>query len=90
MMISKEIKERIKKATEEILWEEKKKKELLDKKLDYDFLQTLINKCDENPDLSITVYLKDGNKIVIQTKKKSRAYEYDYDGEPSINEMEVR
>lgn len=90
MRLSKEIREKIKKVTEEILWEEKKKRELLNRNMDYDFLQTLINKCDDNPDLAITVYLKDGSKVVIQTKKNNRSYIPDYDGEPSVNEMEIR
>lgn len=90
MRISKEAKEKIKKITEEILWEERKKKEILDKNIDYDFLQTLINKCDNNPDLTVTVYLKNNQKIVIQTKKNIRNYDYEYDGEPSVNELEIK
>ena len=36
-MLSKEIKEKIKKAADEIIWEEKKKQELLNKEIDYNF-----------------------------------------------------
>lgn len=91
MRMPKEIKEKIKKYTEELIWEDKKKQELLNKEIDYNFLQTLINKCNDNPDLVITVYLKSGDKMVLQTKYKENNYSgITYDGEPSINEMEIR
>ena len=44
MRLNKEVKNRIKQETEKILWEEKKKQELLNTNIDYNFLQTLINK----------------------------------------------
>jgi hypothetical protein len=93
MFLPKDVRKKIKDVAKEIMWEEKKKKELVEKNLDYDFLQTLINKCDANPDLRITIYLKNNQKIVIQTKKNSKMYStdaYDYDGEPAINEMEIK
>ena len=91
MRLSKEIKDKIKKYTDELIWEDKKKQELLNKEVDYNFLQTLINKCNDNPDLVITIYLKSGDKMVLQTKYKESSYNgATYDGEPSINEMEIR
>ena len=66
MRLSKEIKNRIKQETEKILWEEKKKQELLNTNIDYNFLQTLINKTNENPDLVITIYFKSGDKMILQ------------------------
>ena len=92
MRMSKEIKNKIKKYTEELVWEEKKKQELLNKEIDYNFLQTLINKCNDNQDLVITIYFKSGDRMVLQTKYKNNDYfaGSSYDGEPSINEMEIR
>lgn len=90
MRLSKEIKNRIKQETEKILWEEKKKQELLNTNIDYNFLQTLINKTNENPDLVITIYFKSGDKMIIQSQfKEDRAIDY-YNGSPSINELEVK
>ena len=92
MRVSKDIKNKIKKYTEELLYEEKKKQELLNTNIDYNFLQTLINKCYENPDLAITIYFKSGDRMVLQTKHKETDYlaASSYDGEPSINEMEIK
>lgn len=90
MRLSKEIKNRIKQETEKILWEEKKKQELLNTNIDYNFLQNLINKTNENPDLVITIYFKSGDKMILQSQfKEDRAIDY-YNGSPSINELEVK
>lgn len=90
MRLSKEIKNRIKQETEKILWEEKKKQELLNTNIDYNFLQTLINKTNENPDLVITIYFKSGDKMILQSQfKEDRVIDY-YNGSPSINELEVK
>lgn len=87
----KEIKDKIKKYTDELLWQEKKKQELLNKEIDYNFLQSLINKCNDNPDLVITIHFKSGDKMVLQTKYKENNYSGAvYDGEPSINEMDIK
>lgn len=91
-LLNKEIKNKIRKYTDELLYEEKKKRELLNKEIDYDFLQTLIDKCSYNPDLAITIYFKSGDRMVLQTKHRETNYLADssYDGEPSINELEIR
>ena len=90
MRLSKEIKNRIKQETEKILWEEKKKQELLNTNIDYNFLQTLINKTNENPDLVITIYFTSGDKMILQSQfKEDRTIDY-YNGSPSINELEVK
>ena len=87
MRLSKEIKNRIKQETEKILWEEKKKQELLNTNIDYNFL---INKTNENPDLVITIYFKSGDKMILQSQfKEDRTIDY-YNGSPSINELEVK
>lgn len=92
MRLSKDIKDKIKKYTDELIFEEKKKKELLNTNIDYNFLQTLINKCYENPDLAITIYFKSGDRMTLQTKHRETNYlaESSYDGEPSVNELEIR
>lgn len=90
MRLNKEIKNKIKQETEKILWEEKKKQELLNTNIDYNFLQTLINKTNENPDLVITIYFKSGDKMILQSQfKEDRTIDY-YNGSPSINELEVK
>ena len=88
MRVSKDIKNKIKKYTDELLYEEKKKQELLNTNIDYNFLQTLINKCNENSDLAITIYFKSGDRMTLQTKH--RETNSSYDGEPSINELEIK
>lgn len=91
-LLNKEIKNKIKKYTDELIFEEKKKRELLNKEIDYNFLQALINKCNENPDLAITIYFKSGDRMVLQTKHREMNYLADssYDGEPSVNELEIK
>ena len=90
MRLSKEVKNRIKQETEKILWEEKKKQELLNTNIDYNFLQTLINKTNENPDLVITIYFKSGDKMILQSQfKEDRTIDY-YNGSPAINELEEK
>ena len=90
MRLSKEIKNRIKQETEKILWEEKNNQQLLNTKIDDNFLQTLINKTNENPDLVITIYFKSGDKMILQSQfKEDRVIDY-YNGSPSINELEVK
>lgn len=90
MRISKEIKDKIKKYTDELLFDEKKKQELLNTNIDYGYIQKLLNLCNENPDLAITIYFKSGDRMVLQTKHKETNYSLgaSYDGEPSI--MEIR
>ena len=91
-LLNKDIKNKIKKYTAELIFEEKKKRELLNTNIDYNFLQTLINKCNDNPDLAITIYFKSGDRMTLQTKHRETNYLADssYDGEPSINELEIK
>lgn len=91
MRLSKDIKDKIKKYTDELIFEEKKKQELLNTNIDYGYIQKLLNMCSDNPDLVITIHFKSGDKLVLQTKYKESSYNgAAYDGEPSINEMEIR
>ena len=87
MRISREIKNKIKKYTDELIFEEKKKQELLNTNIDYGYIQKLLNMCSENPDLAITIYFKSGDRMVLQTKHREDS---SYDGEPSVNELEIK
>ena len=91
-LLNKDIKNKIRKYKAELLWEERKRQELLNTNIDYNFLQTLINKCNENPDLAITIYFKSGDRMTLQTKHRETNYLADssYDGEPSVNELEIK
>ena len=91
-LLNKEIKNKIKKYTDELIFEDKKKRELLNKEIDYNFLQDLINKCNENPDLAVTIYFKSGDRMTLQTKHRETNYLADssYDGEQSIKELEIK
>lgn len=90
--MDKEIRNKVRKYKAELLWEERKRQELLNTNIDYNFLQTLINKCNENPDLAITIYFKSGDRMTLQTKHRETNYLADssYDGEPSVNELEIK
>ena len=92
MRLSKDIKDKIKKYTDELIFEEKKKREFLNKEIDYNFFFFFFNKCNENQDLAVTIYFKSGDRMTLQTKHRETNYLADssYDGEPSINELEIK
>ena len=91
-LLNKDIKNKIKKYTDELIFEEKKKRELLNTNIDYGYIQKLLNMCNENPDLAITIYFKSGDRMTLQTKHRETNYlaYSSYDGEPSINELEIK
>lgn len=89
LLINKDLRRKINKATQEIITEEKKKQELVNRNLDYDFLQTLINRCDVNG-LVMKIILKDGTVIQMTTQNHRDEYSDGYDGEPSVMEMEIK
>ena len=88
--MNKEIRNKIKKYKDELIFEEKKKQELLNKQIDYNFLQQLIDKSSRNPDLVITIYFKSGDKLTLQQKYQAPANDYSYDGNPATNELEIK
>lgn len=88
-LINKELKKKISQATQEIIAEEKKKQQLVNRNLDYDFLQTLINRCDTNG-LVMKIILKDGTVIQMATQRHRDEYSDGYDGEPSAAELEIK
>ena len=90
MIMNKELKKKINQAAQDIINEEKKKRELVNRNLDYDFLQVLINRCNDNPGLLMKITLRDGTVIQMATQKHDDTYTFGYDGEPSMDEMEIK
>lgn len=59
--------------------EDKQRKRLINTDLDYSYLQWMLDKAEENPDLMIRVTLKDGKKIeMLSRKKKNSTSIFDY------------
>lgn len=56
--------------------EDMKKARLLNKDMDYAFLEELIQKINENPLLRVRVTLKDGTVLDVNTKPKSNPIQY--------------
>ncbi len=55
--------------------EEKQKKALLKKNMDFFLLEQFIQKCNENPDLRIDIHLKDGTLINMKCYQKKETYD---------------
>ena len=65
----------LKKAIEyykELKREEKEKKRLISSKTNFILLENLIQRCNENDRLKVTVFLKDGGRIELQTVQEKR------------------
>lgn len=60
--------------------EEKEKKRLLSAKTNFILLENLIQKCNENDKLKITVYLKDGTRLELQTMQERQRKVPKFDG----------
>lgn len=69
--------------------EDKQRKRLINTDLDYSYLQWMLDKAEENPDLMIRVTLKDGKKIeMLSKKKKNNTSIFDYiNGEDDVLEI---
>lgn len=52
--------------------EEKMKKRFLSKSIDYAYLEELIEKVNENPALRVSITLKDGTQMEINTQPKKK------------------
>lgn len=85
-----EVRQKIKQAIAAIEEEEKQKQTLVSQKLDYGYLQKLLDKVDENPALTITVILKSGDRIVLQQKQDVTNPWNNFDGVPSPEELEIK
>lgn len=55
--------------------EEKQKKALLKKNMDFFLLEQFIQKCNENPDLRIDIHLKDGTLINMKCYQKKETHD---------------
>ena len=86
--IDKETRNKIKEEKRRLVWEAKKKKELLNANIDYNFLQTLIDRCANNSDLEIEIFFKSGDRMKLRQKQSQTNYNYQgYTGEATIEEM---
>lgn len=66
---------------------DKQKQRLLDKEMDYAYLEELIQKMNENPKLRIVITLTDGTKLDLNTTPKYNPLDY---VQPTEEYMEVR
>lgn len=66
--------------------EEKKKEALLNEKMNYQFLEELVQKCNENPQLKIKITLRDGTVLDVNTTPKRKQ---NYIGTQEENFLEV-
>lgn len=66
--------------------EEKKKEALLNEKMNYQFLEELVQKCNENPQLKIKITLRDGTVLDVNTTPKRKQ---NYVGVQEDNFLEV-
>lgn len=62
------------KASNKVYQEYLKRKRLLNKSIDYEFLEKLVQKVNEDPQLGFKIFFKDGTSMEIATKK-TRSYE---------------
>lgn len=69
-MLSKEEREQIKKLKQKMLLEKQQKKLLVNKNTDWGLLEQLIQQVNENPELEVSVNLRDGTTLKLRTTKK--------------------
>ena len=60
--------------------EEAEKKRLINAKTNFILLENLIQRCNENDKLKITVYLKDGTRLELQTAQEKKKSAPRFDG----------
>ena len=68
---------------------DKKKARLLAKDMDYQFLEEIIQKINENPQLTVKITLKDHTELVVNTTPK-RGNGFVGDGGNEIDFLEVK
>ena len=69
-MLSKEEREQIKKLKQKMLLEKQQKKLLVNINTDWGLLEQLIQQVNENPELEVSVNLRDGTTLKLRTTKK--------------------
>lgn len=67
--MNKELREKIKAYKKALLEEEKQYKRLVNKDLDYQYLEELVKRCELNKELIIEVRLTDGTMLTIKTDR---------------------
>ena len=55
--------------------EEKQRKTLIRRKMDFTLLEQFVQKCNENPDLRIDIHLSDGTVINMKTYHKRETHD---------------
>lgn len=73
-MINREIRQKIKEYEAQLRMEERAKKTLISAKTDFTFLEALIQKCNDNPNLRINVTLSDGTTMALSTYKPDSSH----------------
>ena len=69
-MLTKEEREQIKKLKQKMLLEKQQKKLLINVNTDWGLLEQLIQQVNENPELEVSVNLRDGTTLKLRTIKK--------------------
>lgn len=87
LWMNKELRKEIKEAQKRILEENRRKNLLLNKEINYGYLEDLLNKVDENPNLTIEIKLKSGDRIILRQKQDSTNPYERFDGNPTPSEM---
>lgn len=87
IMLDKETRKLIKEQKRKLIWEATKRKELLNANIDYNFLQSLIDKINNNPDLIIEINFKSGDRMTIRQKQEINHNDL-FNGLPNVEEIE--
>lgn len=87
IMLDKETRKLIKEQKRKLIWEATKRKELLNANIDYNFLQSLIDKISYNPDLIIEINFKSGDRMTIRQKQEINHNDL-FNGLPNVEEIE--
>lgn len=56
--------------------EERQKRKLLSSKSDYNLLEQMIQKVNENPELRVEIFLNDGTRILLKTYEEKLQKDY--------------
>lgn len=86
IMLDKETRKLIKEQKRKLIWEATKRKELLNANIDYNFLQSLIDKINYNPDLIIEINFKSGDRMTIRQKQEINHNDL-FNGLPNVEEI---
>lgn len=70
MIMDRDLKKKIKEAQKQIINEERMKKRFISSKLDYNFIQHMINEVDADENLIVDITTNEGHRIVIAKKRK--------------------